>query len=118
MKEWGSSFCKGLKESYQTLDILSFSHPTAFLIKSKGKYKGSEIHLEALLYDISSASLKHQKIRYYQMQKQKEQELESEPIQASQNQIAQPNEKSPPKKSTSNYSYHKSLIIMYLKESS
>ena len=118
MNDWGSSFCEGLTEAYNTLDFLSFSHPTSFLLTSTGTYKGSVIHLEALLYDISAAGLRYQKIRHYQRQKEKEQELGSQPQDVAKTSTS-PSGKTPsPKKETFNYSYHKSLIIMYLKENS
>ena len=98
MNDWGSSFCDGLREDYKTLEMLSFSHPTAFLIKSTGKYRGSEIHLEALLYDISAPGLKYQKIRHYQMQKEREPESESELKEATQTSTSQSDKTSSQKK--------------------
>ena len=118
MDQLAFSFCEGIKESYDTLDILSFGYPMAFRIKSSGEYRKKFVHLEALLYDLSSVALHYQKSRYYQIQREKQKKTgRSESSTQGQEGFDDP-KKTKSKGPKFNYSYDKSLIIMYLKENS
>ena len=108
----GISFCASLKENFESLDVLEFAPPISFRIQSVGRYKGGVSRLEALLADLSARALSYQKALYSQSQRAKGgQEGENKA----------PDKKSDSKKAGDkklkfNYSYAKSLIIMYLKE--
>ena len=111
MEDLDSFFCEELKREYKTLNILSFSYPMAFRVRSLGEYRGRTAQREALLFDLSSVALNYQKLRFFE-------ELVKKDPQA--NSLLPPQEekaegkKVPPKKI--DYSYYKSLIIMLSKE--
>ena len=111
----GFSFCDGLKENWETLDMLSFGFPMAFRIRSSGEYRGQIVDLEALIYDLSSVSLLYQKFQYFETEREKKKEGISN---QKQNLGKQQGEESAqkPEQPKIDYSYYKSLIIMYLKE--
>lgn len=115
MLQLNFSFCENLQDRYETLDMLTFDYPLSFHIRSSGGYRGNIVEVSALLYDLSSLSSNYQKFRYYQIQRQKEKRKPSENKGEKQNEM----EKKPEakeKKLKIDYSYYKSLIIMYLKE--
>ena len=125
MEELGFSFCDSLKEDFESLDVLDFSPPTAFRIQSVGRYRNSAVHLEALLSDLSSQALSYQKALYRQKQRQAQKQQQAEEEGGNQDLSTG----SPPSSDLAgrgssekglkfNYSYAKSLIIMYLKEES
>ena len=109
-------FCEDLKETYDTLDMLSFGYPIAFRIKSTGEYRENSVNLEALLYDLSPLALNYQRLRYYHIQRQREKETESLSKNSEQEQKRDDSKKTQNKQPKFDYSYHKSLNIMYLKE--
>lgn len=116
--ELNFSFCEALKETYNTLDILRFSYPVAFRIKSSGEYRGSFVNREALLYDLTPMALDYQKSRYYQIQRQKQAEGKLPSELSAQKQETDDSQKTQTKQPKFDYSSYKSLIIMYMKESS
>ena len=116
IREQGSDWCGELKTTYKTLDMLSFNFPMAFRIRSVGEYKGQLVELSALLYDLSSSALNYQKA-VYQEQKRREKEDLAGPLQeepAENRQTNQKGEGEGPLKF--DYSYFKSLVIMFLEE--
>ena len=117
IEKLGFSFCPEFKERYKTLDMLTFDYPMAFRIKSSGEYRGNLVELEALLYDLSSLALTYQKSRYNQIQRKKEENKQDLPADSSTNgKNTDQEKKTQTKKPKMDYSYYKSLIIMYLKE--
>ena len=115
MDKLGSAFCETVKNSYETLDLLNFGYPVAFRIKSSGEYKGRLAELEALLYDLSSSALNYQKFFYREQNRRK---LKEEGREARPHQQLLEKDKSQKKKQIKiDYSYYKSLVILYLKES-
>ena len=103
----GFDFCSALKETYGHLDMLSFDSPIAFRIKSRGLYRSQSVELEALLYDLSASAINYQKLIYLEDQRQKNpnsQEEKKEELE-SENQNLK-----------IDYSYTKSLVILYMKE--
>ena len=113
MNERGLDFCPLFQEMYENPKVLRFDWPIAFRIKSIGGYKGQSVRLEALLYDLSSVALNWQKALLFEKNKTKEPE-EGPP--SPQEKRATEEKKNTEEKKI-DYSYHKSLIIMYLKES-
>ena len=105
--EQGYDFCSILKEVHGHLDMLSFDSPIAFRIKSRGYYRSQTVELEALLYDLSTSAFNYQKKIYSEEQRQKNSssEQKKEEKTGSQN-----------KELKIDYSYYKSLVILYLKE--
>ena len=120
MNDLNYSLCENLKESYDSLDMLSFAYPISFRITSIGKYRENSVDLETLLYDLSPLALSYQKFLYYQIQRQKQKETGKESLSENpeEKQKAEDSKKTQPKQPKFDYSYHKSLIIMYLKGSS
>ena len=114
MSDLNFPFCEDLKETYNTLDMLSFGYPIAFRIKSTGEYRENSASLEALLYDLSPLALSYQKLRYYHIQREIEQE--SLPENSEREQKTDDSKKTQNKDLKFDYSYHKSLNIMYLRE--
>lgn len=114
MNELGSSVCEVFEGEYNSLDLLRFTHPMAFRIKSTGEYRGQMVDLEALLYDLSSVATAWQKNIYQEQQRleHKEQGV----LSPSEQKKAQGTRPKATKESKMDYSYYKSLIIMYLKE--
>lgn len=107
----------GAFESAYSLELLRFGYPMAFRIKSSGEYRGRIVNLEALLYDLSSSALNWQKSLYQERQRQeREQDEALARIENNENTEASP--PSAPKQPKMDYSYYKSLTIMYLKEGS
>lgn len=105
--EQGYDFCSALVESYGHLDLLRFDSPIAFRIKSRGHYRSQTVELEALFYDLSSSALSWQKLMYQEEQRRKEpppQEPEQEKTESQKEELK------------IDYSYYKSLVILYLKE--
>ncbi|MDE0091840.1 MAG: type II secretion system protein GspK, partial [Oligoflexia bacterium] len=111
VREQGFDWCGELMTDYQTLDMLSFNFPMAFRIKSHGEYRGQWIKLEALLYDLSSSSASYQKAVYQEQERQK-QEADAQ----NQVEIMQDQKKEDGERLKFDYSYYKSLVIMFLKE--
>ena len=105
--EQGYDFCGILKETYDHLDMLSFDSPISFRIKSRGYYRSQTVELEALLYDLSASALKYQKKIYSEEQRQKN---------SSSQQQTEEETESQNKELKIDYSYYKSLVILYLKE--
>ncbi len=120
VNERGLPFCEGLKEQWETLDMLSFGFPMAFRIKSRGEHKGQMVNLEALLYDMSSSLLLYQKFHHAEEQRRKardgtEEQSDRERRENGEKQRTERDKKADPAKI--HYFYYRSLIIMYLKES-
>ena len=116
MLKFNFSFCENLKDRYGTLDVLTFDYPLSFQIRSSGGYKGEIVELSALLYDLSSLASNYQKSRYYEIQRQKE-EAQNPLKNTDKNQERGKKEPESKQKNLKiDYSYYKSLIIMYLKE--
>ena len=113
MNDLNFPFCEDLKETYNTLDMLSFDYPIAFRIKSTGEYRENSVNLEALLYDLSPLAISYQKLRHYHIQRQRETEISEN---SEQEQKTDDSKKTQNKQLKFDYSYHKSLNIMYLKE--
>ena len=101
-------FCAELMRVYKSLDMLSFSAPIAFRIHSKGQYRSQKAEWEALVYDLSSLALSYQKKRAEEIKRQ-DNGIEKTEIE---------NKETGQKEKSLNfdYSYHKSLAIMYLKQ--
>ena len=112
IREQSFDWCGELKSSYQTVDMLSFNFPMSFRIRSNGEYKGQLIELETLLYDLSSSALNYQKTVFQERERLKKEES-TEKQERSGAQTGKENKKP----SKFDYSYHKSLVIMFLKES-
>lgn len=111
----GLLICEEIKDRWNTLDMLYFDYPMAFRIKSSGEYRGQIINLEGLIYDLSAVGLNYQKSLHYEKQRQKEEESPAQRgNRSNESEIQAPTQ---PERAKINYSYHKSLIIMYLKES-
>jgi len=104
MREQAYDFCAFLEENYGHSDMISFDSPKAFRIQSRGYYRSQTVELEALFYDLSSASLDYQKKLYLEKKRQenKESDLSKEEPENKDLKI--------------DYSYYKSLVILYLKE--
>ena len=116
MLQFNSSFCEDLKDRYETLDMLTFDYPLSFHISSSGGYKGNVVETSALLYDLSSVSSNYQKSRYYQIQRQKEEPQKSLKNAGKKEEEAKEEPEAKAKNLKIDYSYYKSLIIMYFKE--
>jgi len=110
MNDQGSSLCETFNNEYKSLDQLRFAYPMAFRIKSSGEYRGQIVNMEALLYDLSASALNWQESLYKERKRQEEEEEGA---------FSGRNEERPQKAKAPklDYSYYKSLIIMYLKES-
>ena len=120
MDELGLSFCETLIDSYETLDLLRFDYPMAFRIKSSGVYRGRVSELEALLYDLSSSALSYQKLYYNEQQRKILKEkgaAGSEPLPGQNTDLPEKPQNQQTKELKMDYSYYKSLTIMYLKDS-
>jgi len=104
MIDRGYDFCASLVEAYGHSDMISFDSPMAFRIKSRGYYRSQTLELEALLYDLSSSSSHYQKKLYLEEERRKNRssDLPKEKLQNNELKI--------------DYSYYKSLVILYLKE--
>ncbi len=118
MNRFDFAFCEELKDIYETLDILNFSYPMAFRIKTVGGYRGSFVNLSTLLFDLSSVSLNYQKSRYNELQRQKQKEEGNQSVSETHGKEQSDNnsENTDSKDLKFNYSYGQSLIIMYFKE--
>ena len=114
MSDGGMAFCESLKETYQSLTMLTFDYPLAFRIISQGEYRDSRAELEALLYDLSPLALNYQKSRYDEMQRLQQAEGEGPRPQTARSPLEPGADET--KKPKLDYSYHKSLTIIYLKE--
>ena len=114
--QFNFSLCEILKDRYNTLDILTFDYPLSFHIQSNGTYRGRLVELSALLYDLSPVSLNYQKSRYKYIERQKEKAKNP----SNKTVKTQEKDKKPTETKQKNlkidYSYYKSLTIMYLKE--
>lgn len=115
MNELNFSFCEEQERRQGTLDMLSFDYPIAFRIKSTGEYRGQTVGLEALLYDLSSSALNYQEIHYKEKERKKLKETGAEQEESGNDRENE--QKEEPKEPKIDYSFHRSLIIMYLKES-
>ena len=116
IREQSFDWCGELKTAYQTVDMLSFNFPVAFRIRSNGEYRGRLVELEGLLYDLSSSALNYQKAVYQEQKRRKKEESagHSRENQAKNlQQIGKPKAKEQLK---IDYSYYKSLVIMFIKE--
>ena len=112
IREQSFDWCGELKNSYKTLDMLSFDFPLAFRIRSNGEYRGQMVELETLLYDLSSSALKYQKAVYQEKERGKIEKSE-EALRANTEKNSAQTEKDQLK---FDYSYYKSLVIMFIKE--
>ena len=103
----GFDFCSILRENYESMDLLSFGSPIAFRINSIGYYRSQRVELTALLYDLDSSAKAYQKRLYLEeLRLKKPEELKKiKEILASQK-----------KGLKIDYSYQKSLVILYKKE--
>lgn len=110
MQGMGAYFCEDLKKKYDTLDMLSFSYPLAFRIKSDGKYKKNHVQTSSLLQDLSMVSLAYQKLRQKALLREKNQNQQ----QALSPKLKKSNSQQQNLKL--DYSYYKSMIIMYVKQ--
>ena len=111
VREQSFDWCGELMTDYQTLNMLSFNFPMAFRIKSHGEYRGQWVKLEALLYDLSSSSASYQKAVYQEQERQKQEADAQNQVEIMQNQKKEDGERL-----KFDYSYYKSLVIMFLKE--
>ena len=118
MNDLGFPFCEGLKERWETLDMLSFGFPLAFRVKSSGEYRGQLVNFSALLFNPSAVSLIYQKSRYYELKRRLEKKRGIEPVAGTveRDSVGHRPEKAREEKPKMDYSYFKNLIIMYLKE--
>ncbi|MCZ0932041.1 MAG: type II secretion system protein GspK [Oligoflexia bacterium] len=113
VREQGFDWCGELKTAYQTLDMLSFDFPMSFRIKSNGEYRGQWVELEGLLYDLSSSAIRYQKAVYREQERQKN---KGKAVSLRQN-PSEDLQKDKKEQLKFDYSYYKSLVIMFLKES-
>ncbi|MCY4321254.1 MAG: type II secretion system protein GspK [Bdellovibrionaceae bacterium] len=112
-RDQGFDWCEGIKTNYQSLDMLNFNFPISFRIKSNGKYRNQLVELEGLLYDLSSSALNYQKAVYREQKRQdKKEEIDS--FERNQGEDLPQTEKKEGIKF--DYSYYKSLVIMFIKE--
>ncbi|MBC6415861.1 MAG: general secretion pathway protein GspK [Bdellovibrionales bacterium] len=111
-QQQGYDICGGLKENYGHLDMLNFNFPVAFRIKSLGEYRSQKVELEALLYDLSSTSLQYQKI--LSLEKKRRKANLNNPGKTDQTESPKPKQN----ELKIDYTYYKSLVIMYMKENS
>lgn len=110
----GYNICNELIEDYESLDMLSFGSVSAFRIKSIGGYRSQEVQMTALLYDLSLVSSHWQDL----VDKEKKRLENPEAF------VEDPRNQKPDQETLAgakeklkiDYSYHKSLIIMYIKE--
>ena len=111
MRDQAYDFCNQLDENYQTLDMLRFSTPIAFRIQSKGAYRSQIAEWEAVVYDLSALATLYQKKRNAEIKRQENLDAGIE------NQPSKPKESGKSDgKLKFDYSYHRSLAIMYLKK--
>ena len=109
----GYDLCEGLIQSYGASDMLSFDFPTAFRIISQGRHRAQKVELEVLLYDLSAVSLNYQKRIYLEEQRRKNESQEArDSPETPQDEVLESNQE----ELKFDYSYHKPLVIMYMKE--
>ena len=111
MRDQAYDLCDQLQQDYQTLDMLSFSSPMAFRIQSRGVYRSQEAQWEALVYDLSDLATFYQEKVYAEIKRQENLDKGIENPDT-----LQKEEKKSDGKLNFDYSYHKSLAIMYLKK--
>ena len=102
--EQGYDFCKDLIDVYGHLDLLSFDSPIAFRIKSRGWYRSQTVELEAMFYDLVSSAVNYQKRVYLEEQRLKNPNFEEKKTESQDDKLK------------IDYSFYKSLVILYLKE--